>query len=104
MKHLFVIICLAMMSLVSTAQVISNYSLPASDYESIKEIKKSAKKGDAASQFKLGLYYFQEGNAIQGRNDIIKLISYSKALEQFKKAAGQGHADAQFCIGYPSSG
>jgi TPR repeat protein len=59
--------------------------------EEIYKIKDSALKGDAKSQYELGLEY-EKGNSLQ--------LDYSEAFKWFKKAAGQDYPDAQLEIGY----
>lgn len=51
------------------------------------DIKKAAEQGDAAAQYNLGrMYYFDQGD-------------YTEAVKWFRKAAGQGHDQAQAFLG-----
>ena len=49
-------------------------------------LTRQAQSGDAAAQSDLAYEYYQQGN-------------HAKAFEWFTKAAGQGHADAQYKLG-----
>lgn len=54
------------------------------------EIELKARKGDINAQYKLGLKYYK-GQGVPKNN--------GKAMKWFKKAAEQGHADAQYNLG-----
>lgn len=58
--------------------------------EELNRLIAQAGKGDKDSQFKLGDIYIN-GEGVP--------INYSEAMHWYKKAALQGHADAQFSVG-----
>jgi len=58
--------------------------------EAIYHYSQSAAKGNAAAQFKLGLFAF---NGVGGKRDELLAVSW------YQKAANQGHAQAQFHMG-----
>ena len=60
------------------------------DDATAKELRKSAKAGDASAQFRLGQLY-DEGTGVPQ--------DYGQAKEWFEKAAKQGHAGAQVNLG-----
>jgi uncharacterized protein len=60
------------------------------DDAAAKELRKSAKAGDASAQFRLGQLY-DEGTGVPQ--------DYGQAKEWFEKAAKQGHAGAQVNLG-----
>ena len=63
------------------------HSCPMSNFNNL---LMKAKEGDPTSQFQLA-WLFYDGDGVEQ--------SYTKAIEWFKKAAGQGNVDAQFNIG-----
>ena len=58
--------------------------------EELSRLRTKAEQGDTVSQFKLGNIYYNGKNVP---------INYTEALQWYKKAALQGHADAQFNLG-----
>lgn len=50
-------------------------------------LTRQAQSGDAAAQFGLAYEYYQQGN-------------HAKAFEWYTKAANQGHAKAQYALGF----
>ena len=61
------------------------------DREQVEEVKAKAEAGDADSEYRLGLcYYNGEGVA----------KNYAEAVKWYRKAAEQNYAEAQFSLGY----
>ena len=84
-KKIFVLITIIVLSfLLSYASGLSS--------KSIQELQAKAKNGDINSQYQLGKYY--------DRRDIGVVEDYKKAVIWYRKAAVQGHAKAQTCLGY----
>ena len=75
--------------------------------ESVKSLKKKAEAGDAQAQFELGRKYYDRG--VAPKNYMEAVIKYYKsggiskdeveAVKWFRKAAEQGHAQAQRYLG-----
>ncbi|MDP2268039.1 MAG: tetratricopeptide repeat protein, partial [Deltaproteobacteria bacterium] len=77
---------------ITEAQKLAREFKPQDAYaKSLRELKALAEKGDAASQFKVGLIYYSGQGVIR---------DYPEALNWFKKAALQGDPLAQHNVGY----
>ena len=99
MKNLIAILCLTIAVLLGSAGVSesADFQKGLTAYESgdyaaaLHEWTPLAVKGDADSQFNLGLMY-KHGRGVR--------TSLSTAVKWFKLSAEQGHADAQYNLGF----
>ncbi|WP_260295856.1 SEL1-like repeat protein [Sedimenticola hydrogenitrophicus] len=60
------------------------------DWQAGRDLKTTARAGDADSQYRLGMRYTNGRGVLQ---------NHTEAVTWFSQAAGQGHADAQFMLG-----
>jgi TPR repeat protein len=68
--------------------------------------KRKAEAGDAEAQFKLGKIYANDGFYFDASGVLIAPIiakDAAKAVEWYRKAAAQGHAEAQYHLGWKYS-
>ena len=61
-----------------------------------KVLRKTAEKGDADAQYRLGSWYYDGGDGISCANTSDR----DEAIKWFRKAAGQEHVEAQFILGF----